>query len=58
MAPRRVKNSRAYQYAVGALNFVKVGLLGPVISTSSVGGAVENLEVVMMDAVAKKDIGN
>ena len=58
MAPHCVKNPRAYQYPIGARNFVKVGRPNLLISTSSFGYAVENVEVVMIDVVAKKDIGN
>ena len=58
MAPHCVKNPRAYQYPIGARNFVKVGRPNLLISTLSFGYAVENMGVVMLDVVAKKHIGN
>ena len=45
------KNDGAYQCTAGAHNFVKVGQRK---STSF----VENVRVVMIDVVARKDIGN
>ena len=68
MTPHRVKNPRAYQYAVGARNFVKVTphrVENPKVCQYAVGGRnfvkvgfslslVENIE----DVVAKKGIGN
>ena len=56
--PHCAKNPRSYQYPIGARNFVKVGRPNLLISTSSFWYAVENIEVVMIDVVAKKDIGN
>ena len=57
MPSRRIKNSGAYQYAAGTRDFVKVGCHSA-NNTMFVGEAVENVEVVMTDIVAKKDIGN
>ena len=45
------KNSGAYQCTADAHNFVKVG-------QRNSASFVENVKVVMIDVVAKKDIGN
>ena len=52
------QNSGAYQYTIDAHNFVKVGQRNLANSTSFVRRAVENVKVVRIGVIAKKDIGN
>ena len=49
-----------YHYAVLARKFVKSGRGGPalVVGTTSLVGIVENVEVVVANVVASKDIGD
>ncbi len=58
MPSHLIKKSGAYQCTADAHNFVKVGQLSLAISTAIVRRAVENVKVVMVDVVAKKDIGD
>jgi hypothetical protein len=58
MPSHRVKNPGTYQYAADAHNLVKVGRRSLANRTWFAGGAVENVEVVMIEIFAKKDIGN
>ena len=51
MPSRLIKNSGAYQCTADAHNFIKVG-------QPNITSFVENVKVVMIDVVAKKDIGN
>jgi len=48
MPSHLVKNPGAYQCAIGACDVVKVGR----------SSLAHNVEIVMLDVVAKKDIGN
>ena len=52
-----VEKPGAYQFSVDARNFVKVGRRS-LANITFVGEAVENVEVVMIEIVANKDIGN
>ena len=58
MPSHLIKNYGAYQRTANAHNFVEVGQRSLAKSSSFVRRAVENVEVVMIDAVAKKNIGD
>ena len=58
MPPHLVENFGAYQCTADTHNFVKVGQRRLANSTSVVRRAVENVIIVIMGVVAKKDIGN
>jgi hypothetical protein len=49
-----------YHYAILARQFVKAGRVGLalVVRTTSLVGTVENVEVVVINVVASKDIGD
>jgi len=49
-----------YHYAVLARKFVKSGGVGPAlgVGTTSLVGIVKNVEVVVVNVVASKDIGD
>jgi len=53
-------NARTYRYAIVARKFVKAGRVGLalVVRTTSFVGMVENIEVIMINVVARKDIGD
>jgi len=53
-------NASAYRYAVLAHEFVKADRVGLalVVRTTLLVGAVENVKVVVINAIAGKDIGN
>ena len=54
------KNTRTYRHAIVAPKFVKAGRVGLalVVRTTSFVGIVENIEVIMINVVARKDIGD
>ena len=53
-------NARTYHHAIFAPKFVKAGRVGLalVVGTTSFVGKVENIEVIMINVVASKDIGD
>ena len=53
-----IRKSGAYQCTADAHNFVKVGQRSLANRVSFARRALENVTVVMIDVVAKKDIGN
>ena len=58
MPSHLIRNSDTYQCTADAHNFVKVGQRCLANSTSFVRLVVENVKVVMIDVLAKEDIGN
>jgi len=55
-----VTSAGAYRYAVLAPKFVKAGRVGLtlVVRATLLVGTVENIEVITVDVVTGKDIGN
>jgi hypothetical protein len=54
------KKPDTYHYAIFARKFVKAGRVGLtlVVRTTSLVGTVENVEVIVINVVASKDIGD
>jgi len=55
-----LKSASTYHYAVLARKFIQVGRAGLtlIVRTTLFVGAVENIEVVVINVITKKDIGD